>query len=127
MVCQVAAIEKQRVVLLPQCRNKLVHNAAGHSDEFVFRPARELGEIDGVEPQPGQVLPEGRSAHLHRRGGTQAGLARDVAAVNDVGAGQRVVVLFEILQDAAKVIAPRELFVPDDIAERKFGLGVEIE
>ena len=36
-------------------------------------------------------------------------------------------VLFEKLQDAAKVIAPRKLFVSEEMVERKLGLRVEIE
>ena len=126
-VRKIAAIEKQRVVLPAQGGDKLVHNAAGHADKFVFRPARQFREVNRIEPQPGQALPESRGAHLHGRRGAQSRLARDVASEDQVGPGQRVAVGFKKLRNPAKVIAPGMLFVSKRLVEREFRLGVEIE
>src|SRR2546426_11507183 len=85
-ILELAAIEEQGVVLAAERRNKLVHDAARHADEFVFSPASELDERNGLDFETEQPMPEDGRAHFDGRPGAEPRLARHVSAEYEVRA-----------------------------------------
>ena len=104
---QAAAVDEQRMPVLAQCRDELIHDAATAADELVLGLLAQQRDVAQAGIEPEGRLQRLAHGHFQRSRRAEACTLRHVAADHHIQPmGQRAETLDEDIDDAADVVGP---------------------